>query len=230
MKISRMVISSLLSVCMLVSLTGCFGAAEYTIDPKGLAEYADKKGADEYKSPNEWYNDLRNNWRIKYSDDVYQYEYSISDVYIYIEEDPYDGLDDDIETAMATPWQLILSLYSGDLLHETTCYMIGDGDDAYGAVISVKGNVHSDNAYSYMERITDNSAEWAQESESGLKDNIQYYLYYYEDGDLIKVVGIYDDQLGTVFIIHVTGEEDEVVDMVDEICKDFGLISPCTLK
>lgn len=196
MKVSRTVISSLLIGCALLSFTAC--SPKYDLSPKALADYVDDQGADEADSPYEFFN--YNN------SDVGDYM-----IYVYGDPEDFDGFEsvigyderaDEITQCMMQDGEVYAYIYSISFDQD-------DASDYYKEQVAYY-EYHSSDAY-YV-NVTESS-------------NLEYILYATSESDFIAVY--HDCSTNSVLSMGFRGgDEDDVKEIADEICKDFGVVSP----
>lgn len=200
MKVSRTVISSLLIGSALLSFTAC--SPKYDLSPKALADYVDDQGADEADSPDEFYNTVIN--------------YGPGDYMIYVYGDPEDF--DGFESVIGYD----------ERADEITQFIMQDGE-VYAYIYSISFDQDDASDY-YKEQVAyyeyhSSDAYYVNVTESS---NLEYILYATSESDYIAVY--HDCSTNSVLSMDFRGgDEDDVKEIADEICKDFGVVSPSTL-
>ncbi len=200
MKVSRTVISSLLIGSALLSFTAC--SPKYDLSPKALADYVDDQGADEADSPYECFN--------------YSNSYGLGDYMIYVYGAPEDF--DGFESVIGYD----------ERADEITQFIMQDGE-VYAYIYSISFDQDDASDY-YKEQVAyyeyhSSDAYYVNVTESS---NLEYILYATSESDYIAVY--HDCSTNSVLSMDFRGgDEDDVKEIADEICKDFGVVSPSTL-
>lgn len=224
MKVVEKLISSLLIAVLVVSFTGC--APKFDISPEALEDYADDQGAEEYKDPYTFGYDLG------YS--AYYYEdglvFAFTDKYVCFECDDYDN--EAFEEATTYPDFSAGSMRNWYGGFKNTIYTFGD-EDAWGYAISISYGERYDSS-NYGRRYFDEAKELYESisSERGYEyvysySDLEYFLV--SDGEGMYLGVYYDYSTFTMFIVTARGNDKDAQEMVDDICKDFKLVSPTTI-
>ena len=200
MKVFRTVISSLLIGSALLSFTAC--APKHDLSPKALADYMDNQGAEESDSAFEFYNTA-----INYGSGDYLY-------YVYGDTEDFDGFEsligyneraDEITHCMQQEGEVHAYIWS-------LSFDQNDANDFY----------HEQKDY-YEIVYSDENVVIVTES-----PNLEYILYAESESDYTAIY--HDCSTNSVLCLDVHGgDEEDTQELVDEFCKDFGVVSPTTL-
>ena len=209
MKHTKVLVSALLISVFVLNCTGCVGGKSF--GPEALAEYAEKKGAESYKDADDWS-------EAYYSSDE-DFVDNDDGVYIHTQED----------TEMVTePF-----FYNGGVEpDDITCYFIRDGVNMF--TITSMTIIDPKLAERYFGYLTDDIKTSNPDledynyfkSESDFKRTISV-VYYWGDEDLFAFNGFYYNYTESVVLrVIAVGEKDDVLDIVEDLGREFDLDLP----
>lgn len=209
MKHAKVLVSALLISVFILNCTGCVGGKSF--GPEALAEYAEKKGAESYKDADDWS-------EAYYSSDE-DFVDNDDGVYIHTQED----------TEMVTePF-----FYNGGVEpDDITFYCIRDGVNVFN--ITSMTIIDPKLAERYFGYLTDDIKTSNPDlegynyvkSESDYKRTISV-VYYWGDEDLFAFNGFYYNYTESVVLrVIAVGEKDEVLEVLEDLGKEFDLDLP----
>ena len=209
MKHTKVLVSALLSSGFILNCTGCVGGKSF--GPEALAEYAEKKGAESYKDADDW-------------SEAY---YSAVDDFVDNDDGVYIHTQENTKT-VTEPFFYDGSIEPDDI----TCYCIRDGVNMF--TITSMTIIDPKLAEIYFEERTDDIKTSNPDlegynyvkSESDFKRTISV-VYYWGDEDLFAFNGFYYNYTESVVLrVIAVGEKDDVLDIVEDLGKEFDLDLP----
>ena len=209
MKHTKVLVSALLISVFVLNCTGCVGGKSF--GPEALAEYAKKKGAESYKDADDW-------------SEAY---YSAVDDFVDNDDGVYIHTQENTKT-VTEPF-----FYNGGVEpDDITCYFIRDGVNMF--TITSMTIIDPKLAERYFGYLTDDIKTSNPDledynyvkSESDFKRTISV-VYYWGDEDLFAFNGFYYNYNESVVLrVIAVGEKDEVLDIVEDLGKEFDLDLP----
>ena len=209
MKHTKVLVSALLISVFVLNCTGCVGGKSF--GPEALAEYAEKKGAESYKDADDW-------------SEAY---YSAVDDFVDNDDGVYIHTQENTKTVTEPLF------YDGSIEpDDITCYYIRDGVNMF--TITSMTIIDPKLAERYFEYLTDDIKTSNPDledynyvkSESDFKRTISV-VYYWGDEDLFAFTGFYYNYTESVVLrVVCIGEKDDVLDIVEDLGKEFDLDLP----
>ena len=214
MKKIRSVISAAVIASMALCLAGCnLGGAKF--GPSALAKYAKDYGADLYEDGGDFHDE------VEYMDDTGDLE---GGVYIHAEGD-------DIRAAMEQTF--ILGRFYDSSVKEATIFMVGD----YGNTVCT-----------FVSEVFE-SKDDAQDMYDGLVEDFEEVKEYsgedaemdsFEEGGMVYTLINADSQYthcsygaylkeNTLFIVFCYGDEKDINNYADDVCKALDIMAPSEL-
>jgi hypothetical protein len=209
MKHTKVLVSALLISVFVLNCTGCVGGKSF--GPEALAEYAEKKGAESYKDADDW-----------------------SEAYYSSDEDFVDN-DDGVYIHTQENTEMVTEpfFYNGGVEpDDITRYFIRDGVNMF--TITSMTIIDHKLAERYFGYLTDDIKTSNPDledynyvkSESDFKRTISV-VYYWGDEDLFAFNGFYYNYTESVVLrVIAVGEKDDVLDIVEDLGREFDLDLP----